>query len=65
MTAKKTYEISKEYFGEGHIVTEFSRNMEKFFPNLGYPFYGWLPEKENRIELVRGFDKSSTKYYIA
>lgn len=65
VSEKKTYEVSRKYFGEGHIVTEFSRNIEKFIPNLVYPFYGWVPEKENPIELVKGFDKSSTRYYIA
>ncbi len=62
---KKTYEISRKYFGEGRLVTEFSKDMGKFLPNLVYPFYGWVPEQETGIELVKGFDRSSTKWYIA
>lgn len=65
LTKWKTYEISRNCFGEKHAVTEFSTNIEKFFPNLVYPFYGWQPEEASPIELVKGFDKSSTQGYIA
>ena len=64
-TGKKTYEISKKQFGEHHIVTELSTNIKKFFPNLVYPVHGWIPlRKTPRIELVPGFDFSSTNPYI-
>jgi hypothetical protein len=64
-TGKKTYEISKKQFGEHHIITEFSTDIKKFFPNLVYPIHGWLPQKETPlIELVHGFDFSSTNPYI-
>lgn len=64
-TGKKTYEISKKQFGEHHIITELSTNIRKFFPNLVYPVHGWIPRKEApRIELVKGFDFSSTNPYI-
>ncbi|HUS99765.1 MAG TPA: hypothetical protein VMY59_05530 [Candidatus Thermoplasmatota archaeon] len=64
-TGKKTYEISKQQFGEHHIITELSTNIRKFFPNLVYPIHGWIPLKETpRIELVQGFDLSSTNSYI-
>lgn len=63
ITKHKTYEISKKRFGEDHIVTQLSTNINKFFPNLVYPIYGWLPPKGiSTIELVKGFDKSSTNY---
>jgi len=65
ITRQKTYEICRKQFGEEHLVTEFSRNMEKFFPNLIYPIYGWTPKKEMGIELVKGFDRSSTEGYIS
>jgi len=65
ITGKKTYEISKKRFGEHHVVTEFSTDIKKFFPNLVYPIHGWLPQKTiPLIELVRGFDESSTTPYI-
>ena len=61
----KTYEISKEHFGEDHIITQLSTNMRKFFPNLVYPVYGWLPLRNvQTIEIVHGFDRSNTSNYI-
>jgi hypothetical protein len=64
-TGKKTYEISKQQFGEHHIITELSTNIRKFFPSLVYPIHGWIPLKETpRIELIQGFDLSSTNTYI-
>ena len=64
-TGQKTYEISKKQFGENHIVTELSTNLRKFFPNLVYPIHGWIPQKETPvIELVQGFDFSSSNPYI-
>jgi hypothetical protein len=65
ITRQKTYEISKENFGEKHAVTQLSTNIKQFFPNLVYPVYGWLPQNEfPAIELVQGFDRSSTNPYI-
>ena len=64
-TELKTYEISKEHFGEDHIITQLSKNMRKFFPNLVYPVYGWLPSRNvPTIEIVHGFDRSNTSNYI-
>jgi len=65
ITRQKTYEISKNIFGEKHAVTQLSTDIKQFFPNLVYPVYGWLPQNEfPAIELVQGFDKSSTNPYI-
>jgi hypothetical protein len=64
-TGQKTYQISKQQFGERHIITQLSTNIRKFFPNLVYPIHGWLPQKTTPpIELVQGFDFSSTNPYI-
>ncbi len=64
-TKQKTYEISKKYFGERHIATQLSINIEKFFPNLVYPNYGWRPSNNfPPIEIIKGFDKSNTQNYI-
>lgn len=64
-TERKTYEISKQYFGKDHIVTEFSTDMRKFFPNLVYPVHGWIPPNAiSTIELVPGFDFSTSDSYI-
>jgi hypothetical protein len=63
-TRQKTYEVSRRTFGEHHPVTEMSDDIVKFFPHLVYPDFGWRPETQAPIELVRGFDKSSTQQYI-
>jgi len=65
ITEKKTYNITKEYFGEEHIATKFSANIREFFPNLVYPIQGWIPQPSaSKIELVQGFDWSNTNNYI-
>ena len=62
---QKTYEITKEFFGEDHIATKFSANIKDFFPNLVYPIQGWIPQEgASNIELVQGFDWSNTNNYI-
>jgi len=64
-TGQKTYEISRQQFGEHHIITQLSTNIRKFFPNLVYPIHGWLPQRTvPSIELVQGFDFSNTNPYI-
>ncbi len=64
-TQKKTYEISRKHFGEEHIVTQLSTNIKKFLPDIVYPLHGWLPPEDfPKIELIRGFDRSSTNVYI-
>ena len=64
-TEQKTYEISRQYFGKDHIITQFSTDMRKFFPNLVYPVHGWIPPHAvSAIELVPGFDFSTTDPYI-
>ena len=62
---RKTYEISKDHFGENHVVTQLSTNIRKFFPNLVYPIHGWIPpETAPVIEIVQGFDQSNVNSYI-
>ena len=65
ITKRKTYEISKENFGENHIITKLSKDMKQFFPNLVYPIQGLIPpDSAPRIKLVKGFDLSNTNNYI-
>jgi hypothetical protein len=65
VTRQKTYEISKQHFGDKHIITQLSTNIARFFPNLVYPIYGWMPPKNfPQIEIIQGFDKSNTENYI-
>jgi len=66
ITKQKTYKISKENFGEDHIITKLSSDITMFFPNLVYPIQGWLPSSETpKIKLVKGFDQSNINRYIA
>ena len=65
ITRQKTYEISKNHFGEKHIVTKLSTDINQFFPNLVYPIQGWLPPRGTpKIEIVQGFDRSNVDSYI-
>ena len=63
-TRKKAYEISTEIFGKEHVVTQLAADLSRFIPKLVYPVYGWQPPEEYQLELVKGFDRSSTTFYI-
>jgi hypothetical protein len=55
-TRQKTYEISRNLFGEKHIVTQLSLDTKRFFPSIVYPVYGWHPPKEiSPVELIHGY----------
>lgn len=64
-TRQKTYEITRNHCGEQHIATQLCINLKKYFPNLVYPIYGWIPQNNiPLIEIIKGFDKSNTENYI-
>ena len=63
-TRAKALEISKKVFGDEHAATAIAADLSRFMPNLVYPVYGWKPEHEPKLELVKGFDRSSTDMYI-
>jgi len=63
-TRRKTLDISLRLFGKDHPVTQFAADLSKFVPKLMYPVYGWRPSEEFHLELVQGFDRSSTSCYI-
>ncbi|UCE80314.1 MAG: hypothetical protein JSV94_03845 [Methanobacteriota archaeon] len=56
--------ISLQAFGADHPVTDFARNLDKYIPKLVYPVFGWMPNEEYEVSLVRGFDRSSASPYI-
>ncbi len=64
-TRAKVYEISLAAFGKEHPVTQFAADLSRFVPKLVYPVYGWKPQEEYQLELVKGFDRSSTSSYIS
>jgi len=63
-TRAKAYEISASTFGKDHPVTQFAADLSRFVPKLVYPVYGWQPQEDYQLELVKGFDRSSTASYI-
>jgi len=63
-TRDKASEISAKIFGTAHPATELAKDMTKYMPKLVYPVYGWKPEAEPTLQLVKGFDRSSTDLYI-
>jgi hypothetical protein len=56
-TRKLTYLVSQKVFGEDHVATELSRNLNNFMPYLIYP--GGFPQTENEITLIEDVDDVS------
>ncbi|HVQ01839.1 MAG TPA: hypothetical protein VMT57_10050 [Candidatus Thermoplasmatota archaeon] len=55
-TRRKTYEISRNLFGEKHVVTRLCLYSNQFSPSIVYPIYGWHPPKEiSPIELIEWY----------
>ena len=63
-TRTKAKEISERMLGADHPATQLALDMSRFMPNLVYPVYGWKPQGDPSLELVKGFDRSSTDLYI-
>lgn len=63
-TRAKVREISSELFGEEHVVTELASDLSSFVPMLMYPDPDWMPPEDAGLQLVKGFDRSSTDAYI-
>jgi len=61
-TRPLVHEISREVFGDEHVVTDMARGWEKYMPHLVYPVYGYVPDGDFQVEVVRGFDTSATDY---
>jgi hypothetical protein len=64
VTRSMVLKISLQAFGPDHPATDLARNLTKYMPKLVFPVYGWRPSEEYSIDLVRGFDRSSTAPYI-
>lgn len=63
-TRQKVYDIAVRTFGKDHPVAQLAGDLSRFIPKLVYPTYGWVPQQEYTLELVRGFDRSATSPYI-
>lgn len=60
-TRRKTLEISRQLFGEEHVVTRIAADTTQFFPSLVYPDVAWQPQGLE-LELVPNFDRGSAGY---
>jgi hypothetical protein len=63
-TRERTLAVTLAALGEGHPATDMARDIRPFFPDLVYPGFGWTPQEDGMIELVRGFDRASYSQYI-
>jgi hypothetical protein len=63
-TRKLARHISKELFGENHVVTKMAEDMGRFLPKIVYPPLGWQPGGKFHVEMVEDFDRSSTEYIM-
>ncbi|MDD1771278.1 MAG: hypothetical protein LUO79_09375 [Methanomassiliicoccales archaeon] len=61
---RKAYEITRILFGEEHLATKIAKDITAFLPFITYPVRMPLPEGTD-IEIVEGFDRSSSDDYIA
>ncbi|HDS46176.1 MAG TPA: hypothetical protein ENN68_08875 [Methanomicrobia archaeon] len=63
-TRKIVFWISRELFGEEHVVTQMSRDMSAFIPPVAYSTEEPIQENLEGVELemVPDFDRSSVTY---
>lgn len=61
-TRKRTLDITRSLFGADHLATKIAEDIGKYLPYITYPVRRPLPEG-TQIELVEGFDRSSTTYF--
>ncbi len=62
---KMVIDVCREAFGRDHLVTQLAIDHSAFIKDLIYPEISWTPPrslKDMKIEMVEGFDRSSTKY---
>jgi hypothetical protein len=63
-TRAKVHEISSALFGDEHVVTNIASDLSSFVPKLMYPDQEWSPPEDAGLQLIKGFDRSSTDPYI-
>src|SRR3989338_2448354 len=54
-TRQLVFDVSKNYFGDEHIVTKLAEDISKFMPSLTYEEN--LPPEDINIEFVKGIDR--------
>ncbi len=55
-------ELSEHYFGNNHIVTHLTKDINRFLPDLAYPGHGFLEPSGIDIEFIKGIDRKNTNY---
>ncbi len=55
-------ELAARAFGDDHEVTRIARDFGAIFRDIVRPGYGFAPPEDTSIELISGFDRSSTHY---
>jgi hypothetical protein len=65
-TRKLVYWISRELFGEEHVVTQMSRDISTFIPNVAYSTEEAVQANLEGValEMVPDFDRSSVTYIM-
>ncbi|HOO54939.1 MAG TPA: hypothetical protein PLM24_10435 [Methanothrix sp.] len=61
LVRSKVFEIARDSLGEDHPATRIAADISGFLKDLVYPEAAWRPDDE-RIEIVKGFDRSSVPY---
>jgi len=64
-TRTKVYGICRQVFGEDHPVTKIAEDISRFIPQLIQAPQDWTPPEDAGLQLVKGFDRSSTDGYIS
>ena len=57
------FEITKRYFGKGHIATRIALNLGKVLPNLTFG-ENFEPPEDLNIEFISGIDRDNTNYIM-
>ena len=54
--------LSREAFGNYHVVTKVASNFSEIFRDIIHPAFDFIPPDDISIELIPGFDRSSVNY---
>jgi hypothetical protein len=55
-------EMSRDFFGSEHEVTQFAANMQELLPDITYASSEFEPPEDVSIDFVLGIDRKNTNY---
>jgi hypothetical protein len=61
LVRSKVRDVTVQALGPDHLAARLAADTHDFFQHLVYPDTAWEPD-EDKIDLVSGFDRSSTAY---